>query len=414
MAISILHRFEKLNQFQALQRLISTLQQAGYVAFIAGGAVRDAFLGRPFHDIDIATSAHPDQVIALFDRTVAVGKSFGVVVVQIEGYSFEVASFRREGEYVDGRKPNQVDFTMCTPQEDALRRDFTVNALFYDLTKDEVHDFVGGLEDIKNRQIRAVGDPLVRFKEDHLRILRALRFNAQLGFSVESETEKALENHLDLALTPSRERIASEVVKMILAANPAPALDFLRSRGFFQSLGCHLEPKFQSLWRLNSYWFRAQGHERFAWLLLTFLVQTNHDSVLGVKEKFKLSNKIQVDALLLLRLRERTSEVIDRPSRQLRFGEILEMILSDDEEVGHFVFSLLRDFDSNEVIERLKIPLAKGRPLPPAQLRAHHLKDRFFGAKLGQVLREAYWRQLYESYFEDHDLSLEEILLGIK
>lgn len=410
MAISILHRFEKLDQFQALQRLVQTLQRAGFEALIAGGAVRDALLGRPFHDIDVATSAHPDQVIALFEKTIAVGKSFGVVVVQVEGFSFEVASFRREGEYVDGRKPTQVEFTMCTPQEDALRRDFTVNALFYDLTKDEVRDYVGGLDDLKRRQIRAVGVPLVRFKEDHLRILRALRFKAQLGFTLEAETQKAIEDHLDLALTPSRERIASEVLKMILSVHPSPALEFLRNRGFFQKMGFQFDTSKVNLWKQDSYWQRSHGHERSAWLLFTFLMTADRDAILGVKEKLKLSNKVQVDALLLLRLRELTLVKLDEATKHRQLGEILEVILTAEEGMGLFVYSLFRDFESNEVVERLKIPLSKRFPMPAAILKAQHLKDRLFGAKLGQALRETYWRQIYEFYFEDRQMSLEELL----
>ena len=160
--------------------LVSRLREAGYNALYAGGSVRDKLLGLEPHDYDIATDARPEQVQALFPRTYAVGAHFGVIVVHENGHDFQIATFRSDGAYVDGRRPTEVTFS--NPQTDAERRDFTINGLFYDPIGGEVIDYVAGRADLSARLIRAIGDPVARFREDKLRLLRAVRFAAVLGF----------------------------------------------------------------------------------------------------------------------------------------------------------------------------------------------------------------------------------------
>jgi len=189
--------------------IIRTLHDAGYVALLAGGCVRDCLLGNVPHDWDIATDAAPDAVQALFPKTVAVGKAFGVIVVVTDAGEFEVATFRTDGFYLDGRRPTSVCFS--TPEEDAARRDFTVNALFYDPLAGQIRDYVGGREDLQRKIIRAVGDPEKRFAEDHLRLLRAVRFSARLGFSLDPATAAAIKKMTPLVTTVSVERIANEL-----------------------------------------------------------------------------------------------------------------------------------------------------------------------------------------------------------
>jgi tRNA nucleotidyltransferase/poly(A) polymerase len=172
-----------------------TLQRAGYQAYAVGGCVRDLLLARPVNDLDLATNAHPEQVESVFSaaglRTVAVGRQFGVVVVVTgSGANVEVATFRHDGAYIDGRRP--VSVTFSSAEDDVRRRDFTVNALLHDLSAGLVIDHVGGLDDLAARRIRAVGDAAARFQEDRLRILRALRFAAHLGFAIETSTWEAL------------------------------------------------------------------------------------------------------------------------------------------------------------------------------------------------------------------------------
>ena len=196
------------------ESIVTQLQKAGYTAFFAGGWVRDFLMGRPSQDIDIATSAHPEEVMALFPRSIAVGAQFGVVRVLADDHEFEVATFRSDTQYVDGRRPVSVTLH-SSPEEDAARRDFTINGLFYDPIHQKIYDFVGGQKDIQNRVIRAIGCPLSRFKEDRLRMVRAIRFKNVLSFSLEKETWDAIcaeAPHVLPAVSP--ERIWQELTKM--------------------------------------------------------------------------------------------------------------------------------------------------------------------------------------------------------
>ncbi|HVK80146.1 MAG TPA: CCA tRNA nucleotidyltransferase, partial [Verrucomicrobiae bacterium] len=168
------------------RQIVSRLRRAGHEAYFAGGCVRDRLLGKEAHDIDIATSARPDEVQALFARTVAVGAQFGVIVVVEQGGEFQVATFRADGDYLDGRRPTDVTFT--TAEGDAQRRDFTINGLFYDPVEERVIDFVGGCQDLEARVVRAIGNPAERFAEDKLRVLRGVRFAAALDFEIEEKT----------------------------------------------------------------------------------------------------------------------------------------------------------------------------------------------------------------------------------
>ena len=184
--------------------------------------MRDALLGRALKDVDIATSATPSQVERLFDgRTVSVGKAFGVILVQHGGFAFDVATFRTDGAYADGRHPDEVCFS--TPEHDAQRRDFTVNGLFCDPEGGEVIDFVGGLADLDARVIRAIGDPEARFREDHLRMLRAVRFASVLGFRLDADTREAIARCAEWIQRVSAERVAVEIVRM-LCESPRPSV----------------------------------------------------------------------------------------------------------------------------------------------------------------------------------------------
>lgn len=194
-------------------KIINRLVSHGHIAYFAGGWVRDLVMERPSEDIDIATSATPEQVVELFSSTILVGIQFGVVVVLIEGHPFEVATFRKDLEYKDGRKPEQIEHT--TPKIDALRRDFTINGMFYDPIEDKIHDYVDGVEDIKLGIIRAIGNPYDRIFEDRLRMVRAFRFAARFNFHMDSDTEKAIEQYAaDLFPSVAMERIWQELCKM--------------------------------------------------------------------------------------------------------------------------------------------------------------------------------------------------------
>lgn len=193
--------------FDVGRRLIS----AGHKAYLAGGCVRDQLLGRQPQDYDIATSARPEEVEGLFSKTLSIGKNFGIIVVIHGHQKVEIATFRKDGEYKDGRHPETIIYG--TELEDAERRDFTINALFYDMQTEQIVDHVNGQVDIQKKLIRAVGRPEDRFQEDHLRVLRALRFAAQLNFEIEQSTWASIVNARQSVLTVSRERIRDEFVK---------------------------------------------------------------------------------------------------------------------------------------------------------------------------------------------------------
>lgn len=220
--------------YRAACQVAATLRQAGCQALFAGGCVRDALLHRPLKDVDIATSATPDEVERLFQgHTVPVGKSFGVIVVTQDGVAFEVATFRADGAYTDGRHPADVRFT--DPAEDAKRRDFTINGLFYDPRTHRTLDHVGGMRDLAEGVVRAIGDPAERFREDRLRLLRAVRFAAVLEFRLDETTATAIRTHAGLLATVSAERIGMEFTRMLCEApRPSVALDLLNELGLLR------------------------------------------------------------------------------------------------------------------------------------------------------------------------------------
>ena len=210
------------------------LQKAGFAAFWVGGCVRDFLLGREPGDYDIATSALPGQIEELFPRTIPVGRKFGVVVVVEGDHQFQVATFRVEADYQDGRHPKHVTFSDA--RADALRRDFTVNGLFYDPLRNELHDWVGGEADLRAKFIRTIGSPRERFAEDRLRLLRAVRLAAQLDFSIEQETSKAIPDLAPRIQGISAERIREELIKLFSPPHASRGLALLRDSGLLEQV----------------------------------------------------------------------------------------------------------------------------------------------------------------------------------
>jgi tRNA nucleotidyltransferase/poly(A) polymerase len=193
--------------------VLGQLRDAGHVAYFAGGCVRDKLLGHEPKDWDIATDAPPERVRKIFPGTQAVGAIFGVILVHHRGSVVEVATFRADADYQDGRRPSSVRFT--TAEEDAQRRDFTINGLFFDPLENRVIDFVGGRDDLQNRRLRAIGDPFKRFDEDHLRLLRAVRFAARFDFQIEPATAAAILKSAPRLKGISPERIGDEIRLML-------------------------------------------------------------------------------------------------------------------------------------------------------------------------------------------------------
>jgi tRNA nucleotidyltransferase/poly(A) polymerase len=252
---------------QAAEQVMRALNGAGFEAYLVGGCVRDLVLGREPKDYDVTTSARPEQVIPLFEKTVSTGASFGVVTVVLDGVNTEVATYRSDGNYADGRHPDIV-FYSDTAEQDVSRRDFTINGLLMSyrgssppplgLVLSEaapgspaqtssftinpmpdgaiVVDYVGGLDDIRNKTIRCIGNPTYRFTEDALRMLRACRFAAQLGFRVSVETSLAIDRNAALIRKVSVERITAELLRIVTSPHPDLGLALLASTGLLDYL----------------------------------------------------------------------------------------------------------------------------------------------------------------------------------
>jgi poly(A) polymerase len=215
--------------------ICDTLRGSGYQALLVGGCVRDLLLGREPSDYDVTTDATPEQVMALFPESVAVGAQFGVILIPRDGLKVEVATFRSDVGYSDGRHPDSVVYSK-TPQEDVQRRDFTINGLLMRHDSSEVLDFVGGQADLQAKQIRAIGEPDRRFKEDKLRMMRAVRFAARFGFAIEAETFRAIRRHVAEIRQVSPERLREELTKMLTEGVARQAFELLDQTWLLQQV----------------------------------------------------------------------------------------------------------------------------------------------------------------------------------
>jgi len=214
--------------------IVNRLRENGFAAYFAGGCVRDRLLGLVPKDYDIATDARPEVVQSLFDETVAVGASFGVIMVVIGGDPFEVTTFRADAPYLDGRRPSAVRFG--TIEEDAIRRDFTIGGMYYDPVAGRLIDLVGGMRDLRAGIVRAIGNPYDRFAEDHLRILRAVRFAARLDFSIDPATWTAMKRAAPMIKMIAAERIGEEMVRLMTEGGAARGLEIMRECGLLEAL----------------------------------------------------------------------------------------------------------------------------------------------------------------------------------
>jgi len=205
--------------------IVKRLRENGFSALFAGGCVRDMLMNSIPEDYDIATDARPDDIIKIFKRTVPIGVHYGVVLVMENDFEFEIATFRSDGTYSDGRHPDTVTF--CDARGDALRRDFTINGMFYDPIENKHFDYVGGEEDLKACLVRAIGNPFERFNEDRLRMIRAVRFACRFNFKIEDQTAEAIKKLHDKVLTVSRERIRDELRKTLIGPNPDTSIKML-------------------------------------------------------------------------------------------------------------------------------------------------------------------------------------------
>jgi len=219
---------------QAAIQIIRRLRKAGFQALLAGGCVRDMLLGKKPKDHDVVTDATPAEVCKIFRRTIKVGAKFGVIIILADSQQVEVATFRTETGYTDGRRPDKVSFTSA--QQDALRRDFTINGMFYDPLQKKVMDYVGGQKDLKSKNLRTIGKADERFSEDYLRMLRAVRFAAQLDFEIEKNTLIAVKKYSGRITKISGERIAAELELLSAAAGRKKGVKLLIKTGLAERI----------------------------------------------------------------------------------------------------------------------------------------------------------------------------------
>ncbi len=219
---------------QAAIQIIRRLRKAGFQALLAGGCVRDMLLGKKPKDHDVVTDATPAEVCKIFRRTIKVGAKFGVIIILADSQQVEVATFRAETGYADGRRPDKVSFTSA--KEDALRRDFTINGMFYDPLAKKVIDYVGGQKDLRSKNLRTIGNAEERFSEDYLRMLRAVRFAAQLDFKIEKNTLSAVKGHCERITKISGERVAMELESLFAAAERKKGVKLLIETGLAEQI----------------------------------------------------------------------------------------------------------------------------------------------------------------------------------
>lgn len=303
--------------------------------------MRDLLLGLPVADIDIATSARPDQVAELFPETLEVGKSFGVMIVVQDDMQFEVATFRKDLEYEDGRHPSGVRFTDA--QEDARRRDFTVNALFLDPLSGEVIDYVGGQRDLQKGLIRCVGTADERFREDRLRVLRAVRFSCQLGFEIQEETREAIAKWAPQITTVSWERIRDEILRIFTGSRPAEGLDLLNETGLLHEIlpevesmiGVEQPPEFHpegDVFVHTRLMFELSNDRSESLAIGILLHDVGKPPTFTVKERIRFDGHTEVGAEMAedicrrLRLsKDATARIVDLVRNHLRFMHVREM-----------------------------------------------------------------------------------------
>ncbi|MFM8734935.1 MAG: CCA tRNA nucleotidyltransferase [Pirellulales bacterium] len=283
--------------------VVHRLREAGHETFWAGGCVRDELLGRTPADYDVATAAHPDEVRRVFGRgrTLALGAAFGVITVlgPRNAGQVEVATFRSDAPYTDGRHPAGVTF--CSAREDAQRRDFTINGLFLDPLSGEVHDFVGGRQDLADGIVRAIGVPAMRFGEDHLRMLRAIRFTAFFGFVLDGETRGAIEQMAHLVASVSPERIAAELRAMVERPGRRRALELLQDTGLAREVLVEVAPPAIDLdrWHEAARIVDAFDEPTLPMALATLAHASSGDVVPRLHTRLRLSNREAKEAEFL-------------------------------------------------------------------------------------------------------------------
>lgn len=393
------------SQWNTVKDVCRRLKENGHEALLAGGCVRDLLMKREPHDFDIATSATPDEVEALFPKALGVGKAFGVMILPFDGFQLEVATFREDLDYKDGRRPEGVKFS--SPEADAQRRDFTCNALFLDPDTGNTIDYVGGIADIQRRVIRTVGEAQARFQEDKLRLLRAVRFSSQLDFEIDPITLEAICRMAPEASVVSRERVRDELLKLLKSPLRVKGLRAMADTGLMESLfpSAHapIHQRFE-MWisRFERYETLFPGvFDQEALLALYFepvaLALANEKTLRDAHLKDVRFDNKRIDHVLEI---FRTLPIwLGREN--VREGRMIELLAGPIALSARRIARVLDASADTEEREKkfealAKRVLSESMELPEAWLSGVDAKNAGFapGRELGESLREAYLLQL--------------------
>ncbi|MGH9398150.1 MAG: CCA tRNA nucleotidyltransferase [Terriglobia bacterium] len=327
---------------QAATHVLMTLREAAFQSYFVGGCVRDLVMGREPKDYDVATDARPEQVQALFPNSLMVGAQFGVVMALREGGAVEVATFRSDGLYADGRHPADVRYAK-TAKEDVQRRDFTINGLLFDPQESRVIDYVGGQEDIRAKRIRAIGNPHERFSEDHLRMLRAVRFAARFGFSLDPAMLSSIQELRSLIQEVSQERIRDEILKILTEGAPRRGFELLDQTGLLEIVlpeikalqGVQQPPQFHpegDVWTHTLMMLDGLKQPTLTLALGVLLHDVGKPPTFSIRDRIRFDHHVEVGAKMAeeicvrLRLPSKQSErVVALVSNHLRFKDLPQM-----------------------------------------------------------------------------------------
>ena len=401
--------------------IIRRLRRAGYVSYLTGGCVRDLLLNRQPKDFDVATSAPPEELLELFPRAGQVGAHFGVVLVRDDADQVEVATFRSDLDYKDGRRPEGVRFE-TDPKQDVLRRDFTINALLLDPETNEVLDFVGGRADLDAKVIRAIGDPLIRFREDHLRLLRAVRFAARLGFEIEAETFAAIRELAPMIHSVSAERVRDEISRTLVEGGARRGFELLDQSGLLHEVlpeieklkGVEQPPQFHpegDVWTHTLMMLDGLDHPSISLALGVLLHDVGKPGTFRIAERIRFDGHvekgIEIAHQLLSRLRyphhviEQVEALIENHMKFMEVPRMREstlkrfMRLPDFEE--HMQLHRLDCLNSHGALDNYDFVRQKQLELPPEQLKpkplltgreliaAGYKPGPMFGVVLGEI-----------------------------
>ena len=327
---------------QAAVDILRRLRSEGFQAFLVGGSVRDDVMGLTPKDYDISTDAAPEQVARLFPESIGVGAQFGVMLVPRPEGNVEVATFRSDGRYTDGRHPTEVRYSK-TPQQDVLRRDFTINGLLYDPVKEQLLDYVGGQADIHARRVRAIGNPYERFSEDRLRMLRAVRFAAGLAFTLDAGVAEAIRTQAAEIRQVSSERVRDEILRILTEGHPRQGFELLDATNLLQEVlpevkrmqGVAQPPEFHpegDVWVHTMMMLDGLRSPTPTLALGVLLHDVGKPPTFSVRERIRFDNHVEVGAKMAeeilgrLRLPSRDTErVVELVRHHLRFMDFPRM-----------------------------------------------------------------------------------------